>query len=606
MIIRDLMAQQQALAAEGKIYHVMDFEPRPLGFVIELALDGSVIGVTKFDHKKQKSDNSDNPQGMRRNYIMAPVTERSSGIKPGLLYDYADYSLGIPVQRKSKSNYKPDERHKAFVEQVLDIQAFVAKRGENYPELDAVVLFYQNHIEAFKISDECAPIVQSAAKSKIPELIFFSVGGRHVVHVPGLQEHLVHDVLSEKEIVVGQCCVTGKVGPLGHLHGFVKGVAGTKQSGAKLVSFNQGNYNSFGRKDEANAPMSVDVCRGYHRGLNYMLSDYERHHIRAYETDFLIWGDNGLVVDMVNPSRRSNDDIDTIRALVEGHDVGGSPSLLRTSPDATFHFLALSGSDARIAVTTYEKRTAQRFLDDARRWFDDMSLQQPFGGSPYFPLWKLAGCTARHSKDKDARLYEALTRAALLGEAIPDWVLDKAIYAFMRTMRTHDTDYKKGTTTTNPAFIRAEIVTLAKLALARKNHSPRKYSMSIDHTNRSVPYLLGRLYATAEALQRSAVGLSIGSGISSRIQGFVSAPNNEHGPLLVKASKHLNALRGKGIRYSRMINEITDLITPGTIPHTFTRAEQGEFMIGYHQQEQYIYTKKSDPDVDQSDNNVAA
>ena len=81
----------------------------------------------------------------------------------------------------------------------------------------------------------------------------------------------------------GFCLVTGKRGTIAAIHNpAIKGVADAQSSGAKLVSFNEQAYESFGKENAkkvgqgANAPISEEAAFAYCNALNWLLANRDR------------------------------------------------------------------------------------------------------------------------------------------------------------------------------------------------------------------------------------------------------------------------------------------------------------------------------------------
>ena len=50
-----------------------------------------------------------------------------------------------------------------------------------------------------------------------------------------------------KDAVMGQCLVTGEIAPIARLHPSLKGIRNANPTGASLVGFNAGAYESYNR-----------------------------------------------------------------------------------------------------------------------------------------------------------------------------------------------------------------------------------------------------------------------------------------------------------------------------------------------------------------------
>ena len=68
----------------------------------------------------------------------------------------------------------------------------------------------------------------------------------------------------------GLCLVTGERGEIERLHTAIKGVWGAQTSGANIVSFNLDAFNSYGKTQGANAPVSKNAAFSYATALNHL------------------------------------------------------------------------------------------------------------------------------------------------------------------------------------------------------------------------------------------------------------------------------------------------------------------------------------------------
>src|SRR5262249_22566719 len=85
------------------------------------------------------------------------------------------------------------------------------------------------------------------------------------------------------------CLVTGEHAPVARTHPGIKGMGGS--NGAKLVSFNQQSFESFGRDRQGlNAPVSKPATYAYTTVLGHLASD-RRHSIRVGDTDIVFWAE---------------------------------------------------------------------------------------------------------------------------------------------------------------------------------------------------------------------------------------------------------------------------------------------------------------------------
>ena len=67
------------------------------------------------------------------------------------------------------------------------------------------------------------------------------------VHEDGVIRRIWEAYKAGKDAVMGQCLVTGEIGPIARLHASLKGVRNANPTGASLVGFNASAYKSYNR-----------------------------------------------------------------------------------------------------------------------------------------------------------------------------------------------------------------------------------------------------------------------------------------------------------------------------------------------------------------------
>ena len=97
--------------------------------------------------------------------------------------------------------------------------------------------------------------------------------------------------LSRRNGKEGLCLVTGEQAPLARLHPVVKGVKGAQSSGASIVSFNLAAFESFGKKQGTNAPVSERAAFGYATALNALLENGSGRRIQIGDATTVFWAE---------------------------------------------------------------------------------------------------------------------------------------------------------------------------------------------------------------------------------------------------------------------------------------------------------------------------
>ena len=121
--------------------------------------------------------------------------------------------------------------------------------------------------------------------------------------------------------------------------------------------------------------------------------------------------------------------------------------------------------------------------------------------------------------------------------------------------------------------------------------------MALDKDNKSVAYLLGRLFAVLEKAQQDAIpGAS--ATIKDRYYGSASATPRVVFPRLLRLAQHHISKAPYGWHRDKAIEEIVGDIRE--FPSHLSLDEQGLFAIGYYQQRQDFY-KKTSEDTDKKE-----
>ena len=241
----------------------------------------------------------------------------------------------------------------------------------------------------------------------------------------------------------GHCLVSGQERRLARLHPKIKGIAGAQRAGAAIVSFNDAAYESYGKRQSYNAPVSKDVSVRYVTALNALLDGPMRrkHRFTLADTTVAFWTEQptwteDIFLPFVSKGSALLDDpasqdegvrqklASFLKALREGREAYGA---IENAPDQTpFFLLGLAPNAARIAIRFFHRGTLAELLDNLRRHHHDIRVApQPAAGKrsadPEFPpVWLLLQQTARDSKEIPPILSGPLLRAIFTGSRYPD------------------------------------------------------------------------------------------------------------------------------------------------------------------------------------------
>jgi CRISPR-associated protein Csd1 len=546
MLLKRLAEYSDRLESRPTLY-----AEAPVRYIIELDSAGNALSPDPVDTADPKSPRT--RRGQRR---LVPQIQRASGVKPILLADKAEYTLGMAAG--SSKPARLDECHRAYMEILRRCAEATELR-----EVRAVCRFLEN---------EPLSKLKLGADFDRGGTLTFRVDGTFPVDLPAVQGFWAdeHDPASAEsgDVHVMQCVVCGEKRPvLTRLQAKIKGIPGGQSSGTSLISANADAFESYGLQASLVAPTCARCGERFTRGANALLAT-EANHLRIAGSAFIFWtrehSDFSFRDFLTNPQPEQ------VRALIDSARSGKPPADLK---DSAFYAAALSASGGRVVVRDWIDTTVGQVRQHLTQWFERQSIVGAYGDEPRpFGLTALAGATVRELRDLRPPVPRALLRAALTGAPLPFDLLYEAV----RRSRAEQT-------VTQP---RAALIKLT--FRSGRGATKEDLMVRLDPDNPNPAYLCGRLLAVLEQAQRLAIpGIGAGATIVSRFFGTASsAPLSVFPRLLRGVQPHLAKLerdrRGAYVALQRRLEEIMGGI--GNFPATLTLEEQGLFSLGYYHQ----------------------
>lgn len=515
----------------------------------------------------------------RANLFLVAQTIKRSGTKyiANFLWDNCEYVLGF-------SEAKPEKAilcRQKFMERVQELKS----RIPDNTYLTAISLFYDEidmNLEHLK-SDE---LWENLVKSN--KNISFLIEG--VTHIAAVDKEILSHILNKEEIDGENICmVTGKKGMIARLHANIplKGNAFTS-----LVSFQKKQgYDSYGKEQAFNAPISEEAAFKYTTALNKLLEFDSHHQFSISSRIFVFWASSNN--DVSNEAEEnfyamcsspSNDDpnrgIAYVRKVFNDIYSGIKP----TSDNDRFYILGLAPNSARIAVVYWNECSLKEFAGLILRHFDDMEIVDARAEGkkkPYQGLHQMMGAVTLGGKSGDVQsnLPEATIKSIMQGIPYPATLYQACI----RRIRAE----QEVSPYMNPcrmAIIKAYLNRL-------KNNEKKIKSMTLDKQNNNAGYLCGRLFATLEKIQEDAYHIH---SIRERYMNAASStPSAVFATLLNLSVHHIEKLsKGSQIFYEKLKQDIVSELPGNDFPAHLDLQDQGRFFIGYYQQRQEFFTSK--------------
>ncbi len=567
MILQALYDYYQRKAADpdpARRLPAFGLEDKEIPFIVELTAEGRPLGIIdtrQGDGKKKQARRYQVPKGVKR----------SSGVAANLLWDTAEYALGVDTKGKPE---RVVEQHAAFRQRIAELPE--AARSD--AGLKALNNFYANYGHASLVADPVWPEI---------------VEGNPVVT---FRLHNDRDLICQRPAVIagrgdvaeeggkpGFCLVTGQAASAERLHTVIKGVWGAQSSGATLVSFNLDAFASYNKEQGDNAPVSPLAAFAYTTALNHLLDRNSRQRIQVGDASTVFWaqkddaeieeGFAAIFGERDDPDQRAEQVRALLGAVQSGQFDGGRG-------DKLFYVLGLAPNAARVSIRFWHAAPLHEIARQIRQWFADLKVARSAKDPEYPSLFRLLAACAQQGKADNIppNLGGDIMRAILSGGPFPATWLNAAV---LRCRAEQNVTYLRA------AAIKAS---LNRLQRFQPNQSlDKELSDMLDLENTSPAYRLGRLFAVLERIQEKAINPN--TTIRERYYGAASSsPVSVFTTLLRLKNHHLAKLNEREkVYFERLIGEIMGGLTD--FPKHLSLPEQGRFALGYYHQRQASFTK---------------
>lgn len=552
------------------------FSEEKIGYILVLSEQGELVDLVPnlSDEKKPKPKLLNVPR----------PEKRTSGIKPNFLWDKTAYVLGVGLPKDKKSE-APFELSLPTFEAFRDLHVSLFKNTED-KGLKALVLFLQNWQPENFAASVLTPDVLDA------NVVFQLDGRRQYIHESSEAKTIWGALLKSDDAKQAMCLITGKQASISRLHPAIKGVSGGQSSGVSIVSFNKESFESFGKGQGDNAPVSEQAAFAYTTALNYLLRRENEQVISLGDTTVVFWAladseqkaksaETFFMTGFNPPSPTDESEAKALASelekLAKGRPLSEiSPDL---DPNTQFFILGLAPNAARLSIRFWLQTDLGHIQQRFAEHFQDLALNPlPWKTPP--SVWRLLLQLVPHREGQKPKIDDVpphlageLMRAILTGQRYP-----RAILAQLLSRFRADGD------------VSGLRVAMVKSVLQREFRlvGKEEISMSLDESNANPAYQLGRLFAVLESIQRIALGDKVNATITDKYFASASTvPYSVYPRLLAGSKHHLSRIRKDkpGLAYSieRELGEIMALL-PTEFPRHFSIENQGRFSIGYYHQ----------------------
>lgn len=548
------------IAAEG-------WEWKELPFIIVLDGKGKFIQI-----EDTREENGKVRRGKR--FLVPLGVKRTSGVAADLLWGSAEYIFGIGKKGSEKRTSFLD-RLKAeldgieIVECVIDFVENLPKdklsRDKNWEEISET-----NPFLSFRIVSDRTLVCN---RPEVDKKLSSSNGG-------GSTEAI--------------CLVTGEKTRIKELHKAIKGVRGVQSSGGNIISYNHNAFESYNKKRGYNAPVSDKAEFAYTTALNTLLDRDSSQRMLIGDTTAVFWSRKQTSFEkdfsqfFENPeSDDPNDGAEKVRALFESVKTG---AYVEDDVNTPFYVLGLAPNVARISVRFWQSGTVAEFSKRIKQYFDDFAIIKPPNRPEFYSIRSILVSVSPQNKIENISPGVAgeLMYAIMTGTPYPTTLFQAAI----RRIRS---DAKERVNPERAAAIKAYINRYYRFYTGKNT---KEISMSLDLSQPSKGYHLGRLFATLEKIQEEA-NRNLNATIRERFYGAAcSSPVTVFSNLLRLKNYHLAKLenRGRAVQFEQLLTEIMNKLTD--FPSYLDLHEQGRFAIGYYHQRQEFYNKREKVEIE--------
>lgn len=601
MLISALCSYYDTLAANGKL-DKSGFSRVSVRYRIMLTPDGRLAAIEPCSSTVPITDKSGK---VKSKEVPAEMLMPKRSEKPGIDCNTPEhrplYIFGLAVEKGALvESEKAKKSHRAFVEKVLE-----------YTE---------------DMTSELAQAYRAFAKSWVPSentdnsilteiLKDFDKSG-YCFGIMGHPESLLHDdeeflakysaELSESAdegTDKGVCAVTGLSGqPIAEIHGVIRGIRGGQPSGTKLVCFNNPSDESYGKKQSANSSISAAAAEKYTAALNWLLRT-ESHHTCLSDMTLVYWADtedaaaDSAVCDLFSffctDAKADRAETDSRLSGVmakarQGELCAADLSAEGIDSAVSFYVVGLTPNSSRVSMKFFYRNSVGGFVHNIAQHQRDLShsgLEQ----DKQLSIWALLNqlnplriqSKAKTDSNYSRPLYASFMESILKGTLYPRALLSTVI----QRCKTDNDD-------SGLFAVNSRRIALIKACLNRQARIMNKQeviSMALDTENTSQAYVCGRLFALLEYAQKSALGNLNRSIKDAFFSSACTKPSSVFPRLLMLAQHHLEKAENGGY-VNKLISEVMDKLE-GRFPSTLTLDEQGEFIVGYYQQNKSLYTK---------------
>lgn len=542
-------------------------ESKEIGYLIVINLDGSFVRIeSRMLDKKTASP-----------FVVLQTVKRSGRkFVSNYLWDNYEYIIG--------GQGVNIEKNKAFKNTIETLKTQLPQNRN----LNAISNFYKKYLDVEEVIkvDPLAEEIKKTTKN-----ISFLLSGETKISAEDKDVHNVILSQGNKDNLIHTCLITGEDKSIARLHTTIRL---SKDSGPLVAFKTDRGYDSYGKEQGFNAPISEDAEFAYTTALNTMLAKDSHNKFMVGNRTFVFWASakdeaselaEQSIFDLLGYTGKDDDNpnarIEQVRKVFTSIYSGN----LNTNLEDRFYILGLAPNSARIAVVYWSETSLKDFAGMILKHFDDMTIVDGrLDKKPYMGVRDMLSAVTLNGKQSEAtpNLPEAVIKSVFQGIPYPYTLFSACI----RRLRAESSE-KGGVRTGRVAILKAYLNRL-------NDNKNKKIEVMLDKENTNQGYLCGRLFAVLDKIQEDANHIN---SIRERYMNAASAtPASVFATILNLSSHHSENLPNEGskIFYEKIKQEIISKISADGFPAHLDLQDQGRFFVGYYHQRQDFFTKKED------------
>lgn len=399
---------------------------------------------------------------------------------------------------------------------------------------------------------------------------------------------------TDPDAVFGQCSISGEKNvPIARIHDNLYKIQGSLATGANLVSAKDSAFWSYGKESSYTSSVSVEVMEKYTSAFNFLSGSNEHKQIIDGST-ILFWAqtsedekpyiDTFSLACLGNPAESSSVSDDEIQSVFK-HLINGTNAdwkSLCIDDKVSFYILAVKPNMGRLAVKIFEHNSFGKMMENAAKHQEDFKLSPD---DKQIPIWLVEKELKSHTSETEDNpdLSMKMLRSIIDGTPYPYYMLTTAV----RRAKTDQDNKERKIFGINRTRVR-----IIKACLTRLGYNKKGELIMLNEENKDTAYNCGRLFAVLEKIQRDALG-DINASIKDKFFSSACSTPSLVFPRLVKlAQAHLHKIEKPGydeILLQSVLSNIDD-----SFPRTLCLEKQGVFILGYYNQRQVFFSKKTD------------